>query len=101
MDAMDIERLALLARLHLGEEERKRYQADLQKIIGYVDELTEIDTVDIEPVHHLLGLTNVLRGDDERTLRTGDGAAKLIAMVPKSKDGFVIVPRVLYHDAEL
>lgn len=101
MSAIDIKHLALLARLHLGEEEREHYQADLEKIIGYVDELAHMDAADIEPTRHVLGVTNVLRGDDERILRDGDGASKLIAMAPKSKDGFVIVPRVLYHDSEL
>lgn len=98
MGAIDIKHLALLARLHLGDDEREHYQADLEKIIGYVDELAHVGTADIEPTHHVLGVTNVLRSDDKRILRDEQGAAKLIGMTPKSKDGFVCVPRVLYHE---
>lgn len=96
-NVIDIERLASLARLYLGDGERERYRADLEKIIGYVNELADVDVADTEPPHHVLGLTNVLRSDDA-PVRNEELAKKLIDMAPKSKDGFLCVPRVLYHE---
>ncbi|MDP3795090.1 MAG: Asp-tRNA(Asn)/Glu-tRNA(Gln) amidotransferase subunit GatC [bacterium] len=93
-----IEHLALLARLKLAPEEFEQYRADLTKIVDYVGELREISTEGTEALHHVLGLTNVLRRDDERMGRDERLAGKLIAMSQKEKDGFVAVPRVLYHE---
>ena len=92
-----MKRLVLLARLGLSGEEIERYRADLAGILEYVGELKKVDTAGVEPLHNVLGMTNVLRSDDERILRDEHLAGKLAGMAPKQKDGFVSVPRVLYH----
>lgn len=97
-DSSHIERLASLARLRIAASEYERYGRELEGILAYIDGLKEADATDIEPVHHVLGLTNVLRADDERILRDEKKAATLVAVAPESENGFVRVPRVLYHE---
>ena len=46
----DVEHLAELSRLALSEEELKQMQSDLDGILGFVDQLKEIDTTNVEPM---------------------------------------------------
>ena len=46
----DIEHLADLSRLALSEEELHKMQTDLESILGFVDQLKEIDTSNVEPM---------------------------------------------------
>lgn len=101
MKNIDIERLASLARLRIPDEEREHYRANLEEILAYVDELARADTADIESARHILGLTNALRSDEGRILRDERLAEKLVGMAFESKDSFISVPRVLYHEEEL
>lgn len=93
-----IEHLALLARLKLSTEELEHYRGTLAAILDYVGELRQVDTEGTEALHHVLGLTNTLRRDSERIGRDEHLAGTLAAMSGKEKDGFIAVPRVLYHE---
>ena len=59
----DIEKVALLARLQLTEDELSQMTAELAQIVGYVDQLAEVDTGGIEPMAHAIELANVFRDD--------------------------------------
>lgn len=93
-----IQHLARLARLELSGAELVKYGDDLAKILEYVGELQKVETAGVEPLHHVLGVNNVLREDGERILRDEQLAAKLFAMAPRQRDGFFVVPRILYHE---
>ena len=59
----DVKKVAKLARLELGEEDLARMAEQLNKILGYVDQLNEVDTEGLEPLAHPLPLANVFRDD--------------------------------------
>ena len=59
-----INELARLAKLNFDEKSSQEMQKDLNKIIGFVDKLSEIDTKDVEPLIYLSDEVNVLRKDD-------------------------------------
>lgn len=59
----DIEKVALLARLQLTEDELAKMTAELVQIVSYVDQLAEVNTDGIEPMAHAIELSNVFRDD--------------------------------------
>ena len=60
---MDIEHVAKLARLKLTDAEKKRFSSQMGTIIKYIEKLNELDTKNVEPTAHVLGLENVFRND--------------------------------------
>lgn len=60
---MDIEHVAKLARLKLTDSEKERLSTQMETIIGYIEKLNELDTKNVEPTAHVLGLNNVFRDD--------------------------------------
>ena len=59
----DVEKVALLARLQLTEAELGTMTEQLAQIVGYVDQLAEVDTEGVEPMAHAIEVHNVFRGD--------------------------------------
>jgi aspartyl-tRNA(Asn)/glutamyl-tRNA(Gln) amidotransferase subunit C len=59
----DIGKVALLARLQLTDEELSKMTVELAQIVGYVDQLAEVDTSGIEPMAHAIETANVFRDD--------------------------------------
>ncbi|HEY0066387.1 MAG TPA: Asp-tRNA(Asn)/Glu-tRNA(Gln) amidotransferase subunit GatC [Flavisolibacter sp.] len=58
-----IDKLARLSMLQFSEGEREEIRNDLQKMIGFVDKLKELDTTGVEPLLYLSDARNVLRED--------------------------------------
>lgn len=60
----EVEHVSLLARLRLTEEEIVTMTEQLGAILGYVQQLEELDTTDVEPMAHALEFHNVFRDDE-------------------------------------
>lgn len=78
-----VEHIAELAKLSLTDEELDTYAEQLSAILGYVEQLNELDTSAIPPTASVLPLQNVLRADEARpslpneaALRNAPDAAK-------------------------
>lgn len=89
----DVIKLASLSSLQLGEDEITHLQSDLATLIGYVEQLDEIDTTGVEPVYQVTGLSNVLREDivDEGTVQR----ESLLALAADITENQIKVPKVL------
>lgn len=85
--------LAKLAHIKITDAEVAKFQVELGNILKYVEQLADVDTKDLQPTSQVTGLTNVKRDDDSVT-DTMD-RSELLANVPKQKDGFIEVRRVL------
>ena len=59
----EVEKVSLLARLRLSDDELDRMTRQLGDILGYIDLLSELDTEAIEPMAHALDVANVFRDD--------------------------------------
>jgi aspartyl-tRNA(Asn)/glutamyl-tRNA(Gln) amidotransferase subunit C len=88
----DIEKVALLARLQLTEDEISKMTAELAQIVGYVDQLSEVNTDGIEPMAHAIELSNVFRDDVVVESLPRDAA---LANAPHHDDQGYLVPAVL------
>lgn len=58
-----VDKLANLSRLYFDDAQKMSIQKDLQRMIGFVEKLNELDTTGVEPLLHMSGTTNVLRAD--------------------------------------
>ena len=71
-----IEKLSKLSLLYFDEAEKEEIKSDLQKMIGFVDKLQELDTTDIEPLLHMSEEVNVLREDVAGNMLQNEEAIK-------------------------
>ena len=88
----DIEKVALLARLQLAESELATMTTELAQIVGYVDQLTEVNTDGVEPMAHAVEVANVFRDDVVTESLPRDEA---LANAPHHDDRGYLVPAVL------
>jgi aspartyl-tRNA(Asn)/glutamyl-tRNA(Gln) amidotransferase subunit C len=87
----EVERVALLARLALSEEEVEQMTRQLGQILTYVDQLNELDTESVEPMAHAIELSNVFARDEVQTSLSRDEA---LGNAPKRDDECYRVPAV-------
>jgi aspartyl-tRNA(Asn)/glutamyl-tRNA(Gln) amidotransferase subunit C len=92
IDEKQILRVAELARLDLGEDEKKEFSTQLSDIISYVEKINELDTADVTPSDHIVELKNVFRAD---TVLPSIDRAALETMAPRFEDGHVVVPIII------
>jgi len=59
----DVKKIAELARLEFSSEEIEDYTSEMNKILGYVEKLNELDTENVEPLSHPVENYNVFRED--------------------------------------
>jgi len=88
----EVRAVALLARLHLSEEELQRMTEQLNKIVEYVEQLHEVDTESVEPLAHPLPVCNVFRDD---VLRPSLAREVALRNAPDTDGEFFLVPSVL------
>jgi aspartyl-tRNA(Asn)/glutamyl-tRNA(Gln) amidotransferase subunit C len=90
--SFDIEKVALLARLKLTEEEQTRLGRQFTGILKHIDQLNQLDTDDVEPTSHVLPLQNVFR-EDEAKKAFEDG--EYLPLAPKQNKGHYEVPQII------
>ncbi len=89
----EIKKLANLSRIKLDDEEAESLRSELEKILGYVDQLSQVDTEGIEPTSQVTGLVNQMRPDEEEDY--GTTREDLLKNTPDQKDGYIKVRKVL------
>ena len=89
----DVLNLAQLSSLQLDDSEIDNLQADLVNILGYVEQLAELDTAGVEPTYQVTDLRNVWRTDT--VIDYGISRESLLALAPESSNNQVKVPKVL------
>jgi len=89
---MDLDRLCVLARLSLSEDEKEKLGPQLGRIIGYVETLSEVDVDGVEPMAHAIPLQNVLREDRASDLVDRD---VFLQNAPAARSHQVVVPPVI------
>jgi aspartyl-tRNA(Asn)/glutamyl-tRNA(Gln) amidotransferase subunit C len=90
----EVRRIASLARLKLSPEEEERFAGQLSAILGYVEELKELDVSGVEPMTHALAAEDApaLRADQARP---GLGAEVAVSSAPERSGTYFKVPRII------
>ncbi len=88
----DVEKVALLARLQLSDAELATMTDQLGQIVGYVDQLGEVDTDGVEPMAHAVEVVNVFADDRVEPSLPREQA---LTNAPRHNDRGYLVPAVL------
>ena len=87
----EVEKIAKLARLELSDKEVDTYAQQLSAILGYVDQLQEVDTENVEITSQVTGLSNIMRED---VVESFDNSEELVKMAPENQDNLIKVKAV-------
>lgn len=89
----DILKLARLARIQITEDELQKYADELNAVLGYVQQLSEVDTDGLEPAYQVTGLTDVMRPDELHDY--GVVTQELLKNAPALENGQIKVKRMI------
>ena len=88
----EVEKVSLLGRLQLSPAELDTMTSQLGAIVGYVEQLAELDTSGVEPMAHALEVDNVFAADQ---LRPSLPRGEALANAPHQDGEYYLVPAVL------
>ncbi len=88
----EVRHVARLARLALSEEEVKKFQRQLEKILEYVAKLRELNLEGVEPTTHVIPVVNRLREDRGKESLSKEEA---LSNAPNTEEGHFKVPKVI------
>jgi aspartyl-tRNA(Asn)/glutamyl-tRNA(Gln) amidotransferase subunit C len=92
VDAATVKRIGRLARIRIEDQEVAGYQDELNAILGFVEQLGEVDVSGVEPMTSVTPM-QLRRRDDAIT--DGGYAEQIVANAPLSEDNFFMVPKVV------
>ncbi|HVF93450.1 MAG TPA: Asp-tRNA(Asn)/Glu-tRNA(Gln) amidotransferase subunit GatC [Sphingomonas sp.] len=92
VDTATVNKIARLARIAITEEEASRLAPELDNILGWIEQLGEVDTAGVEPMTSVI--PNILRLRDD-VVTDGGVREQLMANAPQAEHGFFSVPKVI------
>jgi aspartyl-tRNA(Asn)/glutamyl-tRNA(Gln) amidotransferase subunit C len=92
VDAETVRRVAHLARIRLDDNEVEGLRGELNVILGFVEQLNEVDVSDVEPMTSVLPMRMKMRRD---VVSEGGSADDVIANAPAEQGPYFVVPRVV------
>jgi aspartyl-tRNA(Asn)/glutamyl-tRNA(Gln) amidotransferase subunit C len=95
IDIEQVKKVALLGRLELTADEESQFATQLSSILDYFEQLSELDTTNVEPTTRAIELSNITRSDEQKTY--GDREA-LLDQAPERDEDFFRVPKILGSD---
>ena len=90
VNANDVKKIAKLSRLHVEDAQLQPIAEDLNGILGWIEQLGEVDVDGVEPMTSAVDMAAPLRSDD---VSDGGKRDQVLQNAPKSDDGFFVVPR--------
>lgn len=92
VDTETVKRVAKLARIALEEEELGHFVDELNALLGFVEQLNEVDVSGVEPVTSVIPMDMKMRPDE---VTDGARVEDIVANAPNSSENFFLVPKVL------
>lgn len=92
VDLATVKRVARLARINVTDEDAQRMTGELNAILGFVEQLDEVDVAGVEP---MTSVTPMRMRKREDIVTDGDKAADIVANAPVTEHGFFLVPKVV------
>ena len=89
----DVRKLAVLSALSMTDAEAEKLTGELQNILAFVEQLSEVDTTGVRPTYQVTGLENVTRDDEIIDYKLDREA--LLKNASAQQDGQIKVKRVL------
>jgi aspartyl-tRNA(Asn)/glutamyl-tRNA(Gln) amidotransferase subunit C len=95
LDRDQVRKVAHLARLELTPEEEEQFTTQLSNILDYFQQLSELDTSDVEPTARAIDVSNVTRPDD---LQPWSDREAILNSAPEREGEFFKVPQIMSAD---
>ena len=92
LDPATVRRIAKLARIRLEDQEVAQLQIELNGILGWIEQLAEVDVEGVEP---LAGAAQMALKMREDVVTDGGIAARVLANAPERQGNFFTVPKVV------
>ncbi len=92
VDKDTVKRVAKLARINVSDTEAEGLKSELNTILGFVEQLNEVDIEGVEPMVSVTPMVMKKR-DDEVT--DGEKAGDIVANAPLTEDHYFLVPTVV------
>ncbi len=88
----DVQHIASLACVELDSEQQERFAKQFNSILEYFKELDGLNTGDVEPTYHVIGLNNVFRED---VVEESLPQQEALRNAPRQDKGFIKGPRIV------
>lgn len=92
LDQAATRRIAHLARIDVAEEDLGPLAHELSAILGWIEQLNEVDTSAVEPMTSVAAMHQRLRAD---AVTDGARQGDVLANAPAREDGYYVVPKVV------
>ncbi len=92
LDKATVRTIAFLARIKVPDDDLEHLAGELSNILGWVEQLGEVDTEGVEPMTSGAEMTLAKRED---AVTDGDARDRVLANAPEPESGFYAVPKVV------
>ncbi|HEV7336097.1 MULTISPECIES: Asp-tRNA(Asn)/Glu-tRNA(Gln) amidotransferase subunit GatC [Bosea] len=92
VDAATVKRVAHLSRIAVEDADVAKLQGELNAILGFVEQLNEVDVAGVEPMTSVTPMAMKKRQD---VVTDGEIAKTIVANAPASEDDYFMVPKVI------
>ncbi|QPC87632.1 Asp-tRNA(Asn)/Glu-tRNA(Gln) amidotransferase subunit GatC [Mesorhizobium sp. NBSH29] len=92
VDTATVRRVAHLARIAVSDEDAQRMTGELNAILGFVEQLDEVDVSGVEPMTSVIPMEMRKRED---AVTDGNKVADIVANAPSTQENFFLVPKVV------
>ena len=92
VDIQTVKKVASLARIAISDDDAQRLAPELSNILGWIEQLGEVDTSAVQPMTAVIPNTLRLRDD---VVTDGGVRDDVLANAPQAEHGFFAVPKVI------
>lgn len=92
LDEATVARIARLARIDVAQDQLAPLAGELSHILGWIEQLGEVDTADAKPMTSVVAMLHAWRDD---VVTDGERADAILANAPEREDGYFVVPKVV------
>jgi aspartyl-tRNA(Asn)/glutamyl-tRNA(Gln) amidotransferase subunit C len=92
LDKAAVLHIATLARIEVPESDLDRLAQELSGILGWIEQLGEVDTAEVEPMRSVMPIKAHWRADE---VSDGGRAQEVLRNAPAAHDGYFVVPKVV------
>ncbi|MBN8965165.1 MAG: Asp-tRNA(Asn)/Glu-tRNA(Gln) amidotransferase subunit GatC [Rhizobiales bacterium] len=92
VDAITVRRIARLARIAVADDEVEHLRGEINAILAFVEQLSEVDVSDVEPMTSVMPMAMKKRAD---VVTDGDNAGAVLRNAPVTEHDYFLVPKVV------
>lgn len=95
LDKKTIAKVARLSALEMSEDDLDQAAPKLNSVMGLIEQLSEVDTDNVEPLANVANIELALRKDE---ITDGGAPEKVLKNAPEETQGFFVVPKVVEQE---